>query len=305
MLAPGDGTALTLDRLIGLQAEVLAGGGASLRGLTHFPGLVRGPKRGHGLDFDDLRLYAPGDDVRHIDWNVTARTGRPHTRLYREERERAITVALDLRPSMMTGSAMLRAVAAGELAAAIAWQAARDGDRTGAAVWSGDAVEASRPASGDRGALGAARLFAEGFAGARRADRSAGDSSLDHFIGWLNGAGRAAGAAILVTGMDRPGPGFAAAIAEAASRRRLGLVHLVDPMELHSQPPGRYTFNAGSKPALAQLNRGAAQEAVRRMAAQRARLHGDIEAQGVPVFTHVSGEPVSEALRALELRGWL
>ncbi|MAW85966.1 MAG: DUF58 domain-containing protein [Phyllobacteriaceae bacterium] len=302
---PTDGTQLTLDRMIALQAEVLSGGGRSLRGLTHFPGLVRGPKRGQGLDFDDLRLYAPGDDVRHIDWNVTARTGRPHTRLYREERERAVTLALDLRPSMLTGTRMLRAVAAGELAGAIAWQAAHDGDRTGAAVWSGQAVEASRPASGDRGALATSRLIAEGFAAVRARPEGAGGSGLDSFVSWLNGAGRPAGAAILLTGLDMPGPGFAAAIAEAGKRRRLALIHVLDAMELQSLPPGRYTVTTGGRQVRTRLDRAAADAALRRMAETRARLHAEIEAGGVPVMTHVAGEPAARALAGLEMRGWL
>lgn len=300
-----DGTDLTLDRLIALQTEVQAGGGRSLRGLTHFPGLVRGPKRGQGLDFDDMRLYAPGDDVRHIDWNVTARTGRPHTRLYREERERAITLAVDLRPSMLTGSNMLRAVAAGELAGAIAWQAAHDGDRTGAAVWSGGTVEASRPASGDRGALAASRVVAEGFASLRAAADGGDNAGLDRFVAWLNGAGRSTGAAILVTGLDMPGPGFAAAIAEAGKRRRLAILHVLDPLELRSLPAGRYTVRAGGKQTRARIDRAHAEAAVRSMAESRARLHEGIEASGVPVLTHIAGEPAATALTALELRGWL
>lgn len=303
--AQGNGLDLTLDRLIALRGEAMANGGRSLRGLTHFPGLVRGPKRGHGLDFDDLRLYAPGDDVRHIDWNVTARTGKPHTRLYREERERAMTIAVDFRASMFTGSSMLRAVAAGELAAAVLWQAARDGDRTGTAAWSGGTVTANRPASGDKGALSCAGLLADGFSQARGAAGQETGTGLDRLLGWINGAGRAAGAALLVTGLDEPGDGFAAAIGEAGKRRKLALLHILDPLEVEALPPGRYSFASGGQAQRATMTRSGAAAVLSAMTEKRERLHRMIEAAGVPVFTHVAGQPVATALTALETRGWL
>ena len=51
--------------------------------------------RGRGMEFDEARPYQPGDDVRTLDWRVTARTGQPHTKLYREERERAVLCWVD------------------------------------------------------------------------------------------------------------------------------------------------------------------------------------------------------------------
>ena len=56
--------------------------------------------KGRGMEFDEVRLYTPGDDVRSLDWRVTARTGRPHTKLYREERERPVFVSVDYRSPM-------------------------------------------------------------------------------------------------------------------------------------------------------------------------------------------------------------
>ena len=56
--------------------------------------------RGRGMEFDEARLYMPGDDVRSLDWRVTARTGRPHTKIFREERERPVFLSVDYRASM-------------------------------------------------------------------------------------------------------------------------------------------------------------------------------------------------------------
>ena len=68
--------------------------------------------RGRGMDFEEVRQYQPGDDIRSIDWRVTARTLTPHTKLFREERERPILVITDLRPNMFFGSKMLKSITA-------------------------------------------------------------------------------------------------------------------------------------------------------------------------------------------------
>jgi len=96
-----------------------------IHGVTHGPFVSK--HRGQGIDFDDLRLYSPGDDIRHIDWKVTARYQQAHTRQYREERDSSITFAVDLRRAMYTGTDALRAVSAAHCCAALAWHAvARD-----------------------------------------------------------------------------------------------------------------------------------------------------------------------------------
>ena len=55
---------------------------------------------GRGIDFEEVRLYQPGDDIRHMDWRVTARTGKAHTKVFQEERERPVLVVLDASPSL-------------------------------------------------------------------------------------------------------------------------------------------------------------------------------------------------------------
>ncbi|MEN7972331.1 MAG: DUF58 domain-containing protein [Verrucomicrobiota bacterium] len=92
--------------------------------------------RGRGLDFEELRHYRPGDDIRSIDWKATARLKKPHVRVYSEERERTVLLVVDQRSSMFFGSARAtKAVAAAELAALGAWRTLKMGDRVGAIVF--------------------------------------------------------------------------------------------------------------------------------------------------------------------------
>jgi len=91
--------------------------------------------KGRGMEFDEVRHYQAGDDIRTIDWRVTARTGKPHTKLFRAERERPVLLLLMFSPSLFFGSRLLlKSVQAGHLAAALGWQALAHGDRIGAVL---------------------------------------------------------------------------------------------------------------------------------------------------------------------------
>lgn len=92
--------------------------------------------RGRGLNFEELRHYRPGDDIRSMDWKVTRRTGKPHVKVYTEERERNVYLAIDQRSSMFFGSTKkMKSVVGAEVAALIAWRIIETGDRIGALVF--------------------------------------------------------------------------------------------------------------------------------------------------------------------------
>ncbi len=110
-----------------------------LASLPQLHGLLAGShmsrQKGRGLDLDQLRIYQPGDDIRSIDWRVTARTQKPHTRIYKEERERPVMILCDQRSPMFFGSQRsFKSVVAAQCAAIIAWATLDHGDRVGAVV---------------------------------------------------------------------------------------------------------------------------------------------------------------------------
>ncbi len=110
--------------------------------------------RGRGMDFMETRHYQPGDDIRAIDWRVTARTGKPHTKLFREERERPVFLWVDYRQQMFFGTQVrFKSVVAAYAAAWLAWVAKAHGDRIGGLIFSAEQHKELRPASGQRGVL--------------------------------------------------------------------------------------------------------------------------------------------------------
>ncbi|MDH0099302.1 DUF58 domain-containing protein, partial [Pseudomonas sp. GD04158] len=99
-------------------------------------GLHHSKLRGRGVDFDQVRVYQPGDDVRTIDWRVTARTQEPHTKLFHEERERPIFIIAEQSQRLFFGSGQcFKSVLAARAAALIGWAALGHNDRIGGLVF--------------------------------------------------------------------------------------------------------------------------------------------------------------------------
>lgn len=102
--------------------------------------------RGRGVDFEEVRLYQPGDDIRAIDWRVTARTQVAHTKLYSEERERPVFFVVDQRSAMFFGSQRcFKSVLACHIASTLAWTALANSDRVGALVFGDSSQKDIRP----------------------------------------------------------------------------------------------------------------------------------------------------------------
>lgn len=136
------------------------------RASAQLSGTKRSAVRGRGVEFAEVRAYVPGDEVRQIDWRVTARTGTPHSKLFEEERERPVIVVTDMRQPMRFGTRQcFKSVAAARAAALRMWGAVLRGDRVGGVTLS-DTGFTSHRMRRDRNAMAA--LIA-GLAGATSA----------------------------------------------------------------------------------------------------------------------------------------
>ncbi len=201
--------------------------------------------RGRGMDYQESRVYQPGDDIRHMDWRVTARAGRPHTKLFQEERERPIVVCLDLGPSQFFATqGALKSVIAAQAAALLGWAAAAQGDRIGALLFNSGHHEL-KPRSGHHGALQLIHALV------KHADPVKGMAAAPH-PGGLNEA------LIRLRRIVRPGSlvflisdfyGLDDETANHLLRLRhhndLLAIQTVDPLELTPPPAGRYGVTDG------------------------------------------------------------
>ena len=102
--------------------------------------------RGRGMEFEDVREYQAGDDIRNIDWRVSARTGKAHSKIFHEEREKPVLIVVDQRQNMFFASTTaMKSVLAADLAAYIAWAAKHKGDRVGALIFNNEDKQDIRP----------------------------------------------------------------------------------------------------------------------------------------------------------------
>jgi len=200
--------------------------------------------RGRGMEFDETRLYTPGDDARNLDWRVTARTGKPHTKLFREERERPVFLSVDARAAMFFATrGVFKYVQAAKLAALAAWSAQRHGDRVGGQVFTESGGVELKPAHGRRAVL----CLLQQLVDAKPALERPASGGLDEALGRL--AHHARPGSLVFVFSDFRGLGEAGAFNLMRLRRHcdVALTFLSDPLESQLPSSGRYRFAHGGR----------------------------------------------------------
>jgi uncharacterized protein (DUF58 family) len=188
-----------------------------------FGGEHRSAFRGRGLEFEEVREYQEGDEPRLIDWNVTARMGRPYVKTFREERELTVVLVVDTSASVGLGSGlMLKRELAAELAAALALSALRNQDRVGLLAFS-DGVEAFLPPGKGRGHVH--RLLRTLLTLAPTGRGTGYDEAERHLSRLLRGR------CVVYFLSDFLSPGFEQALRRLAVRHEVIPVQLSDPRE--------------------------------------------------------------------------
>ena len=284
--APARGAQVDLARLLALrfparQLDIRR----RRRALAQLSGGQRSNFRGRGIEFEEVRGYQAGDDIRAIDWRVTARTGKPHTKLFHEERERPVLLAVDQRPAMRFGSRhCFKSVLAAELAALLAWSALGSNERIGGLLLRAGEHWEMRPKNSRRTVLALLSALAEPLQSAA-ASRAEGA----RFVELLRSARRVArpGSSVFLIS-DFDGAASDAACEELfqlARHTEITGLHCSDPLEAELPPAGRYTVTGHQR----RVELDTAPRALReRFAAQfQARREGvrkQLQRLGVPLL---------------------
>ncbi len=295
-------TTPTLADLLTLRG---AAHGLTLRGRRHARAALIGAhssaQRGRGLEFQEVRPYTAGDDPRSIDWRVTARRGRPHTKLYREERERPVWLLVDLQPGTFFGSRrQLKSTLIVRTAALLAWVAALGGDRIGGVIAGGGAGVRVLPARGRlEGVLPLleALLEAQPTAPGQPAPQLLGEA-----VRTLGAVVRPGSQVLAVSDFCGPGGHQEDHWIPIARHNDVRLYWITDPLESNGLPPGR--FRAGLPGRLLVLDGRRARNAW--LAAWQARERRVTELSqrlAAPVVRLETSESVETALRTVLSRG--
>jgi uncharacterized protein (DUF58 family) len=276
--------------------------------LRRLDGLLQGDyrtlMRGTGMDLADLREYQHHDDVRHMDWNVTARLQQPHVRVFTEDREMSAWFLLDLSPSVDFGSGVQRKRhVCAEFVAVLARLFTRHGNRVGALLY-GTGVDTVLPARGGRAHV-LALLHALQTRPERPPDNQATATRLDELINAAACLLKRRSTVFVVSDFISE-PGWEKPLGQLARRHEVVAVRLLDPMELTLPDLGFITFRdaESGEQMLVDTHDQSFRQRFARIAAQREdELRQALARAGVDTLElSTDADPVDAVMRFAELR---
>ncbi|MGZ8916376.1 MAG: DUF58 domain-containing protein [Methylobacter sp.] len=201
--------------------------------------------RGRGMEFDEARLYQAGDDIRTIDWRVTARTGKTHTKIFREERERPVFISVDDRPAMhFAPRGVFKSVLAAKLAGLLAWTAQHHGDRIGGQLFSEQVCREFKPQNGKHGVL----RFLNACVGTNDVAQSypktqaPSEITLEHVLARLTHHARPGSLVYIISDFRGFNDQAETHLAKLSQHCDVVLIFVYDPLESHLPSKGRYRF---------------------------------------------------------------
>lgn len=256
-LIHSDGSRLSGDGLVQMSRASLIrlkrlGGDLPLRAIrvrSRSSGAYLSRLKGRGMEFDEARPYQAGDEIRNIDWRITARTGQPHSKLFREEKERVVTLWVDYRsPMYFATQGRFKSVLASEAAAMIAWSARKLGDRLGGILFSEQGHQELRPRSDERTTLRLIGMLAdysqkEPHASLPEQRREAAGNALLR----LNRVTRPGSLVFLISDFRDLDMRTETHLTSLARHNDLILVRLFDPLEAELPRAGWYTVSDGRR----------------------------------------------------------
>jgi uncharacterized protein (DUF58 family) len=249
------------------------------------------------MEFAESRIYQPGDDVRSIDWRVTARTGRPHTKLFQEERERPVILLVDLGASMFFGTrTAYKSVVAAETAALMAWAAMHGGDRVGALVAGRSAHMELKPVAGRRGVLRVLRALAT--LSRQHSDDEEQQIKLADSLLRARHVARPGSLLVVISDFYSLDEEAAGHLTRMRQHNDMLACWIHDVLEGEPPPPGRYGVSDGWQTAtLDTLSKRARARYRANFADQFERLRTTLGRLAIPLLPIATGDDVAETLR--------
>ncbi len=254
--------------------------------------------RGRGVDFVESRSYEIGDDIRDLDWRVTARTGKPHTKVFQEERERPVFAIVDANPGMYFATrGALKIVQAARLAALAGWAAVKRGDRIGALISTSDDHFEVRPAGGQRGVLRMINVLVRTLNGAQPERFSDRPPAIDEMLKRARRIARPGSLIFLISDFYHLGEDFERHLAFLRRHSDVIACAVRDPVEQMPPPPGTYPVSDGKNQGVLPLTRQTARRRYETFVTdQQQALTTVLNKQGVTRLELSTQDDVTDAL---------
>lgn len=265
-------------------------------------GRMQSSMRGRGLTFEELRNYLPGDDIRSIDWRVTARTNKPVVRVYSEEKERPALFVVDQRINMFFGSRRsMKSVTAAEAAMLCAWRILGSGDRVGGFVFNDTDIDEVRPHRSRESVITLAGKIAAqngsldaGFAG------QPSPASLDTTLQRVAGIAHHDHLVIVISDFDGHSASTRDVLLRLSDRNDVICILVYDPFLLDLPTSGDIVVSGGGLQAELPLRRADVRQAIDTFARNRGRELRDWQRElGLPMLPVSAAEETAPQLRRL------
>ncbi len=298
-------THISLSGLIRLQADARALKLPSARpARTRQAGLQKSPQRGRGMAFAEVRQYQPGDDIRSIDWRVTARRQSPHTKLYEEERERPVLLICDLGPSLFFASTgAYKQVRCAQLAALLAWLGLWAGDQVGGIVFNGRELNVLRPARRKKSVLRLLDTLARQQYQPEHPPRETGlpaGPDLNQALAEAQRVAHTGSRIFIISDFLNITPETGALLTTLASHNSVSALRIVDPLEAELPHSGRFAVAGPDGPVWFDAANTRFQEAWhRKVQEHEQRLQQCFRGSGVTAATVPTGEDPATLLKSL------
>lgn len=206
--------------------------------------------KGRGMEFEESRIYQAGDDIRSIDWRVTARTGKTHTKVFREERERPVFISVDDRAAMHFATrGVFKSVLAAKLAALLAWAAQHQGDRIGGQLFSDGQCCELKPQNGRHAVLRFLNMLVR-----QETSGQTTHITLEHVLARLTQHAHPGSLVYILSDFRGMNDAAELHLAKLAQHCDVVLIFVCDPLEQNLPTKGHYRFTDGSRDVVIDAN---------------------------------------------------
>ncbi|MFV0377736.1 MAG: DUF58 domain-containing protein [Mangrovibacterium sp.] len=256
--------------------------------------------RGRGLDFEEVRLYVKGDDIRNIDWKVTARTQKTHTRVYTEEKEKPVLVIVDQSKAMFFGSVLrTKSVVAAELAAIVAFKVVKEGDRVGGIVYADNGIDVIAPKRDRKTILHFLEKIAQRNQELQSSTPVVFENALAETVQRVKNIATHDFMVVLISDFHRYSPRVIKSIHQIAAHNDVMLIKVFDPLE--QSLPGT-KFIAGNRThqiAIDGSNKTIRSNYTKGFDSDFYLFQEEMKKRGIPVFTVDTVNPIDQQLKDL------
>lgn len=254
---------------------------------------------GRGIEFDEVRPYQCGDDIRSMDWRITARTGKPHTKLFHEDRERPIFIVVDYSQSMFFGTRVAyKSVIASQTAAILAWSAVFNGDKVGAVLFSHENHTELKPRGRAQGILPLLKKISE-YSKAQQAKQANFTEGLTR----LRQVVTKGSLIFLISDFHELSVDAAQHLHPISQHNEVIACAIYDPLEINAPPPNYYRVTNGEQYlAFDSSNQRVRHQYAEQFKQRQNTLKSNLQKHNIPVINIVSDQPLLTSLNQGLLR---